>query len=523
MPRTRRIITSLVNVAMIFALCRCSAQLASSSLADDFNKWDTATLFAHGTSLLKRGIQLNEAIAVLKMSVGRDSARYDYQLALGSACASRFASIACAARESLSYSRAYPDYDKKIAAWNIAQKDLNNPDFGSPRPSEPPSVFTPDDSKRFVMAKDEMRRTLLKLGRQSIAAYDAARKLAESSSAEERRGVEYERGWGLFLLRRFGREFVPEEPSTIPVTLTKADVLNVRLSEVIDCFTRCTILDPKNADNWQSLGLAHVPKTIFAIEYESLQLFLEDAAINSPNEDSDAIAAFKKAVALKPKDFNLLYQAAQIAYSIDPALALDCLDRAAQRMSTNAVLWYFLADHRFKRASSHNVKDPLELNNRALQDVQTGNAAPQYWAIPMVLPAPPLLKRAWEYVITYGLTEDPRILEQTWSWLREFAADRDTHGDVDQFMNVISTWMNLGLKAIGNMNGQDLNYKDPRARVMRWSRALHGVEFCLDAYSNVLQSQKDRPDDRKMAYIEAQQDLMPRLKAFEKEVIKAPH
>lgn len=525
MARMCRISSALITalLCMVTSLCRCSAQQAATAQTDELVTWDTGKLYAHGISLAKRGIQLNEAIAVFKMCAGRDTTRADYQLALGSACAARFASIACAAGQLASRSRADLNFDKEISAWRVAQQDPNNPDFGNPRPEEPPEILTPDDNKRFTTPKGEVRRILLKLGRQSIAAYASARKLAENNPVEERRDVEYERGWGLFLLRRFGREFVPDEPLHGQGASPSYDVLDVRQSEVIDCFTRCTTLDPKNADNWHSLGLAYVPKTLFAIEYETLQKYIEDAAINSPSDDNSAISALKKALALKPRDFNLLYQAAQIAYSVNPALALDCLDRAAQRLPTNAVLWYFLANHRFKRAASHDVNDPLELNTRAVQDVQTGNAAPQYWAIAMVLPAPPLLKRAWEYVPSYGLTEDPMIIQQTWSWLREFAVDRDVHGDVSQYMDTITSWTNLGLKAIGSMNSQEMDYKDPRARVMRWSRVFHGVEFCLDAYSNVRQSQKDRPDDRKAKYLDSQQDLIPRLQALEKDVIKAPH
>ncbi len=526
MPRMRRIIAAVVIVAtsIVFLQYRCRAQRGASTQEDDFSTWDTTKLYAHGISLVKRGIQLNEAIAVLKLAVNRDNRRFDYQLALGSAFASRFASVACAAEQSVSYLHAHSDFEKRVAEWEAAQKDPTSTGFGGPIPEEPAPLRTPDDSKRFVMQqKDEVRRTLLRLGRQSIAAYGAARKLSAYSSAEERRDVEYERGWGLFLLRRFGREFVPNEPLPDRTILKKEELLDVRQAEVIDCFIRCTTLDPKIADNWHSLGLAYVPKTVFAIEYDSLRKYMSDVAINSPKEDSDAVAALKKALTIKPRDFNLLFQTAQIGYAIDPALAVDCLDRAAQRMSTNAVLWYCLANHRFKRASSLDVKDPLGLNVRAVQDVQTGNTAPQYWAIPVVLPVPPLLKQAWQFVPSYGLTEDPIILQETWSALREFATDRDMHGDAAQYINVIATWMDMGLKAIRAVDTPNSNYKHPRVRLMRWARVFYGVQFCLDAYSNVRQSQKDRPDDRKAAYLDEQQDLIPRLQALEKEVIKAPH
>lgn len=361
-PAMCRHITMLIAVFLIFARSRCAAQAPYVNQIDDFSDWDTAKLFAHGASLLKKGVQLNEAIAVLRMSVRRDGGRYDYQLALGSASASRFASIACASGQAVAQSRSNLQYRKQAEEWDTAQNDLANPDFGIPRPEEPLPPSTPDDGKRFVMRKEETRRTLLKLGRQSITAYDEARRLAEHFNAGERRAVEYERGWGLYLLRRFGREFVPDEPPTNQATLNKDDILDARQSEVIDCFTRCTALDAKSAESWQSLGLAHVPKTIFAVEYESVRKYMDGTPINNTKDDTEALAALLKAVALKPKDFNLLYQTAQVSCAADPALSLGYLNRAAQRMPTNALLWYFLASLRFKSASSRNEKDAIDIN-----------------------------------------------------------------------------------------------------------------------------------------------------------------
>ena len=515
-----RPITMIITVSLVFALSRCGAQTPYANQSDDFRDWETAKLFAHGASLLKKGVQLNEAIAVLSMSVRRDGGRYDYQLALGSASASRFASIACTSGQATAQSRSHLQYEKQAAEWDIARKDPANPDFGIPRPEEPPPPSTPDDGKRFVMRKDETRQALLKLGRQSIAAYDEARRLAEHASTEERRAVEYERGWGLYLLWRFGRELVPDEPRTNQATLKKEDVLSVRRSDVIDCFTRCTLLDPKSGESWHSLGLAYVPKTIFAVEFDSVRKYMDGTAINSMKDDTDALAALNRALALKPKDFNLLYQSAQVCGEVDPALALSYLDRAAQHMPTNALLWYFLAGLRFKSAPSRNEKDAMDINLSALQDVQTGNSASQYWAVPIVIPAPPMLKRAWEYTTVYGLTEDPIIIQETMFPLREFAVDRDEHGDVDRFMNVIPAIMTMGLKVIAGIDRQDLDYKDSRARTIRWARVFTGTICSEMAYDLVRRSQGVRPDDRKEAYIEDQKDLFHKLQALEKEVLK---
>src|SRR5690242_16551682 len=91
MMRTAMIRSMLVAPAfLLVAISTCHAQ------SDDPVTWSTSKLYAHGVSLVTKGIQLNEAIQVLQMSVDREPQRCDYRSALASALASRFASIAAA-------------------------------------------------------------------------------------------------------------------------------------------------------------------------------------------------------------------------------------------------------------------------------------------------------------------------------------------------------------------------------------------------------------------------------------------
>ena len=515
--------TTIVLTLTLSATLASWAKPAREAQAEDITTWSAAKLYAHGSSLVRKGIQLNEAIEVLRVSAEREPKRFEYRLALASALASRFASIATAQQHADYETPARRKIEKqRIADWDAAQSDRSNPLFGSPRPDEPPLVRTPDDGKPFLMNSDETRRALQKLGRQSLTAYNESRKLAEGATPREQCEVEFERGWGLFLLRRFGKAFTPDERLTFAPFSKSDSLLEVRHSDVIESFTRCAALQPKDAANWQALGLAHAAMTILAIEYHSLQKSSSDAAGTDSRSEDGAIAAFKKALAIKPRDFDLLYQAAQVSTEADPAFAIDCLDRATQRSSSNAVLWYYLADQRFKRAPSRNEKDALNMNLRAVSDVRSGNDAPLYASIPIVFPAPPQLKRAWDYVTVFGAAEDHTIVEEILFALREVANFSDSQGDFDRFLDVITAKIELGLKAIGSRTGDDLNDSDPRTRTIRWGRGFDGVICSLDAFSQVRKSQAARPDDRKTAFLEAHQDLYDKLQALEKVVLKGP-
>ncbi len=526
MATSHYIRTLLAACAMLAFLVNCGAQQRSAIVTDDFDTWTTDALYGHGISLLKRGVRLNEAIYVLKLSAGRDYTNHEYQLALGCAYASRFASVACALRNLDTFAREKERYERRQKQWADAQEDPANASYRTAAPQAPTAPTTPDDGKLFTTDRRATQLLLFGLGQKSIAAFMEAHKLTEIAAPKDRASTEFVRGWGLFLLRRFGIDLVQPPPYSALRTATaeaakEQSALAITDEDVRDCFRICTELEPKSAGNWHSLALASIPKSIFGAENELQRKYVEGLAISSQKEDLSAIAALKKAIALKPRDFNLLYLLHLSAYAVDPALALQSLERATLRMPNNAALWYCLADRRLKRANVLNQTDGLAQSQQAIDDAQSGNSASQYWAVSLYLPAPAMLRRAWAFIPTYGLAEDHVILQETVFGLGAFVAERDAQADDATVMRAIPVLMAMGLKLLDGMEAADLDPAHPRSQTIRWGRAFTGIMCCYHAYELMRDSQKTRPDERKAAYLTAQKDLIRRLSVLETEVIKA--
>jgi tetratricopeptide (TPR) repeat protein len=525
---SRVIACLLMFIGIMARTGTCSGQVQHATLQDEFNTWSTPKLFEHGTSLLRHGVRLNEAIIALRMVTQRDRSDHEYPLALGCALASRFASVSCAMRQADQYERELKRFEQRHQAWTVAQNDPKNAVFGVPPPIAPAVPSTPDDTSRFALSKREGQAMLVSLRAACVLALQDAGRLTERSSTTVQADYEFYTGWALLMLWRYGENLVPLYPkvdtgSTAPVATAASEGLtDVSREAALGCFKWATALAPENASYWHSLAIAYVPQSVFASENSDPRDLSEASTSPTGNqEDRDAISALKKAIAVKPRDFDLQFLMSQLARTVDPALAVDSLARATQRMSSNATLWYLLANERFKRCKSRAVSDRLALSGQAVEDVESGNTAPLYWAIPIAIPAPPMLARAWDYLKTYGATEDHMVVQELLFALGAYLTDRDSHGDDTEFMRTVPVMMAMGLRAIGSADAADLDARHPRAKITQWARAFMGIQCCFKVFGLVQASQRTRPDVRKEAYIEGQRDLIKRLTALEEEVIKA--
>lgn len=151
----------------------------------NYEQWDTDKLHQYGNDLLRRGRTFERAIDALSIAARREPKNLEYQLALGCACASRFASVAYALHQSAEFSKAQEVSRKRRAKWEEAQSDPSRGDTkASPPPKPPTPPITPDDRRRFEMSKEDARLLLLRLGQKSAAAFEAAQRLAEDAPPE---------------------------------------------------------------------------------------------------------------------------------------------------------------------------------------------------------------------------------------------------------------------------------------------------------------------------------------------------
>ncbi len=499
----------------------------------DYESWDTEKLYQQGSDLLRRGRSLNSAISALSIAARREPENLDIQLALGCAYASRFASVSQALSLSDGYDAEQKNYERRRAKWEEAQQDPARPEAGSLSPQPPLAPSTPDDARRFELPREEALRLLTKLGRQSVATFDAAHKLAASASTEQRCEAEYTRGWALFLLRYLGvaQGVVQDRPAntatSVGNTVAEAGGGEVGLSlgkeDVLSCFRDCAKVSPQNPVYWHSLGIALVPKYLDAAENGGYESYMKGQALHDKQDMDEATAAFEHALSLKPSDFDLLFQMATIISPVHPLEASTYLEKAAQRRATNAVLWYLLAEQRLREGEKQGASTKA-LQEKAVNAVQKGNIAPLYSTVPFVLPLPVQLKKAWGYREAHGLGDDSVLLLTLSERLFACLSKEIEQGDDDAVFQGVPAMMGMGVKAVGSVNREtiasDLDRQDSRTRITLIRRVQMGLFCCLRANDLVKKSQKLRPDERKARMLNEITDAMKYLDPIGKEVLR---
>lgn len=512
-----------------------TSESASSSPAQATNFMGTTTesLLESGTALLKSGRNLNRAIELLSAAASREPHNLDVQTALGCAYASRFASIAEAVRLAEAFQRDQRVYEKLRSVWESAQTDPSRAEYGAPEPVAPSLPTTPDDGRVFALSESESRQVLKDLGCRSVAAFDTAHRIVENdtgnASAARRDSAEYTRGWGLFLIRRFGKDLVEERPIGTRETTSVKDHLYISKSDVADCFRHYVQNNPASADGWHALAVALVPNYVQVVDGEGYLKYLNGGEVQKPEEVAAALDALQHALDARPDDFDLLYQLAMISFSTRPEEATHALEQATHRRRNEATLWYLLAEQRFQMAkkikegakggSGANGVTEDQMQGDAIASVIAGNRAANYRAISFNLPVPSELRRPWDYFKPYGYGDDTRVLSALFRYVGDYTSRQITLHAENETMAGVQALMDMGTKAVKAASAGDLDVRDPRMRLAIRNRIFYGTLACERAYDLVKQAQSIQPNERKERYINDCASLMDYMMSVQKEVM----
>lgn len=322
--------------------------------------------YRQAADALSKGRNLNKAIADLSLLVRAKPNNAHYHALLGSAYASRFASLACGMEDATLASVGERMYQKRLNIWGQMQNNPNSPLFGTPKPAAPNAPETPDDKKpyhtlgsivppnakpreeekaRSTPAEKEMQ-PLAKLAQNALQQFDAAKNLSVALSKQERIKISFTRGWGLLLLYRYGIDTVGFEPSTrtakkeqTPRIPDPNELLKIQQDEIIACFQECTETEPKNPDGWQSLAYAHAPD-----HARSLDRTINADTFFAPtrNNITQAVASLRKALALKRDKEAVLFQIAAMTAQEQPQESVASLEKftdADSRKPSAFICW----------------------------------------------------------------------------------------------------------------------------------------------------------------------------------------
>jgi hypothetical protein len=204
----RRFVLCIVSFAAIGALSRAPVLAqARSQITEtvDLHSVSTEKLVQQGTSSLRYGRRLENAISYFREAANREPSDARVNVMLACAQAQRAYTLSRALAEK-------PMYERRVAslkAWQDAQKDETDPRYGKPAPEVGDFPTTQDDGKRFEMTPENAEARIRELSLEAIALLDTAKALSEKDDPEVRAELANLTGWTLLLLWRDPRRVVP--------------------------------------------------------------------------------------------------------------------------------------------------------------------------------------------------------------------------------------------------------------------------------------------------------------------------
>lgn len=496
---------------------------STTARAEDFASWETPRLYNFATSKLKDGRGLLKAIEALEIASKRDPKSLDTQIALGCAYSSRYASVAMARKQSQRYPNESAYYESRKKKWDEAHAATDQPGSQRPPPIKPPAPSTPDDDALFTLQDDQAIVCLRKLGNSAQNAFSEAVHLAEdvgkstgsdTAKVKDRDALErtnLARGWGLLLIKRFGKDIVQDTPPD-PKSKSVQEILYIPDDDIIASFRRLTEIHPDEAVGWYSLAVALAPKCL------SLEEGFGGIAYGQTFEKSDRLKSARDAIthslSLKPNDFQALYTAGLLYRPTDIEAAIRFLERAADRSGDNAVLRYQVADLLFEQAETAKDQKRSRVESSAWEAVERGNKARRYSSVRLKFPAPPFLHRAWESAAPYGLRDD-YVVRQVGVYLNEIAKAADAAGDDATLLKSATAQIAMSLKVLEASQGEDLDYRDTTARTVYGARRALAVTFIVGPYVEVRNANKYRADARKERFLVKNAALAQQMREWE--------
>jgi len=471
------------RLVMVCAFLLCV--LPAPGQAPSYKTWSEADLYTRGKDRLLKGRDLEQAIAMLSALVERKPGDADYQMALGCAWVSRLASLHCAVEDTKNLEGARRAYQKRLKVWQAMQEDASLPLFGKPQPVAPLDPATPDDEKAYD-APVIARNSAPTLALQALHSFREALRSGRSLPPKHKTDIDYTCGWGLLMLYKNAKENLYYQESPTPVKPEDAkqtppphpDENTLLHDEIIACFQACADADRKKADYWQSLAFAYAPDYVTDI----LSNFDEEKIDAKTNRSEEAGKSMQRALALKRADPDLLYQAALLASRSLPDQAVDSLKKLTRVQSANAVNFYLLAEACLRQAEHREGRRALQARQEALAAIDSGNHAPEYYNVAMLLPLPKLLTSSWNYRSTYGFGLDSYCIDSLFAFLTDVGDGDIKRKDGDALMQCSVSMMEMALNALRHYDGADMEPTDPRTHSILYHRAFMGMVCCGKAY-----------------------------------------
>ena len=491
--------------------------------------------YERASRLVQSGRNLEAAIKTLSSAVEKEPDNAEFRMTLGCAYASRLASVSYVSYNAEIAAAAQEAFKRRLKVWRLMQSEPEMPLFGLPEPVSPQASITPDDGRVFTADKEKRNEIRADLARKALLHLRKSVLLSAGLTPKTRAKIDFACGWGMLLLYRNAKDLLKMEansptekgaktvvsksaplelksdPAKI-LTVLKRDEATLYQDEIVACFKNCADFDKKKSEYPQSLAFAYAPD--FLIDSVS---FSGDSELGQSkiNRIAEAIQAMRQALTIRKQDPDLLFQASLIASIDSPEDSLDFMRRLTLRQNQNSLPFYFLADAYLKSAEKLTGKAIAKAEDAAISALEEGFRAPDYRCTPLACPLPPLLRAAWAYRQSYGFGYDAHCLDSVFSDMKPAVDRMKLSKEGERLMRLSVGIMEMGLKALHNYAGADLDAKDLRSFVFLHQRAFYGFICCLKGFNFMKDAAKLSTNEANLSALAHYSQLEPYWKSWD--------
>lgn len=484
-----------------------------------------AQCYADAVDNLNHGTWFERAIVQLKEAIRQEPKNEDYHLALGCAYTDRAASIAYAAGYAEFYKGDGDQYKQSLASWTKDQSDPTSDDYQKPPPVPPPAFnsYTKDDWKWFTLTPEQTKARLVDLAGEAKSEF--AQAVALSKSPADQAKAEYEEGWALDMLAMDSIVFVDYYFATQVDNAQQPIAGMPKPQDVLATFARATTDDPGNAIYWESLGDVLDPHAQLIPSSESSISIPPVPALKGMTSDQ----AFRKALALDPKNALLWWYIAQFEVGSDPAKAVPDLKQAIAAEQNNAFPMYILAEAELEQTNyiNNHLEDAnvvqkdfaatekvdrdmaatltdqdRKLASDAIFWVEQGNEA-AFCSYPIYRP---LVPRALS--VAFGWMYRTRILFPALSKQRALARDLCGYADVCALQGDLTAAFNVDqdIVAMGKRMVGDWSMQEDWSKGQTLISELVGVAIASIGYKDMVRIAQNYGDQDMAQAVQAESD-----------------
>ena len=219
------------------------------------------------------------------------------------------------------------------------------------------------------------------------------------------------------------------------------------------------------------------------------------------NKLEEAVGYLVKAMPLTRDKFDIVYILAMLYTNSNVEKSIQYMDQCIGLRPTNGLLHYNKSLLRFMQMSKSMPHELEHFRDCALAALEQGNQSPELLPLSIAIPAPSMLRKAWESAGVRGIPEESGIFFNG-SFLLELKSQLSKTLESPLLLRISQAQFSLGRNFMKRATGEGLGLRHFRSyQTLQLINSFSGMH-CKAGYETIEASYRNFPDKLKREFLE---------------------